>query len=214
MHGFAQRDGAQRHRTFTPRLLLAAFILLAAFGQAVAQQPTRAEADEMHAKIARVAARATAPRDAGVPPLRTTFTNREINAYFVHYGPEFLPPGIAEPRVTIGADGRITARAMADLDAVRLARERGFLDPLAYLRGSLEVVTVGRFEGEDGLGVIRFVSASVAGIEVPRTVAQELLRFYTRTPERPDGLAFDEPFPLPARLRTVSAANGMLTLVQ
>jgi hypothetical protein len=44
--------------------------------------------------------------------------------------------------------------------------------------------------------------------------AQELLRFYTRTPERPRGFAFDEPFLLPAGLRAVSTERGAVTVTQ
>jgi hypothetical protein len=49
---------------------------------------------------------------------------------------------------------------------------------------------------------------------VPKTVAQELLRFYTRTPERPRGFAFDEPFALPAGLRSVTVEGGTATVTQ
>jgi hypothetical protein len=49
---------------------------------------------------------------------------------------------------------------------------------------------------------------------VPATVAQELLRFYTSTPERPRGFAFDEPFVLPAGVRAVSAERGAATVAQ
>ena len=62
--------------------------------------------------------------------------------------------------------------------------------------------------------MIRYESATVGGVAVPKTVAQELLRFYTRTPERPDGFAFDEPFDLPAGLRAVSVERGSVTVTQ
>lgn len=106
------------------------------------------------------------------------------------------------------------ARAIVDLDAVRLLRERSAFDPLAYLRGAVEVVAVGRIEGRGGEGLIRYESATVGGVAVPQTVAQELLRFYTSTPERPRGFAFDEPFALPAGLRAVSVERGAATVTQ
>ena len=102
------------------------------------------------------------------------------------------------PRVQLGDDGRVRARAIVDLDGVRRSRERSVFDPLAYLTGSVEVVAIGSVEGSDGEGLIRYESATVGGVSVPKTVAQELLRFYTRTEERPRGFAFDEPFALPA----------------
>lgn len=184
--------------------------------QAQAQPaPTRAEADAMQTKIDRVAATAEAPpRPASAPPLRTTFTEREINSYLTLDGPDFLPPGIATPRVRLRDDNRIEARATVDLDGVRRSRERSLFDPLAYITGSVEVVAVGTVEGSSGKGVIRYESATVGGVAVPQTVAQELLRFYTTTPDRPRGFAFDEPFALPAGLRAVAVARGAATVTQ
>jgi hypothetical protein len=146
--------------------------------------------------------------------MRTTFSEREINAYLALDGPEFLPAGIAAPHVRLADGGRVRARAIVDLDAVRRSRERSLLDPLAYLMGSLEVVAIGSIEGSDGEGLIRYESATVGGVAVPKTVAQELLRFYTRTPERPHGFAFDEPFALPAGLRAVGVERGAVTVTQ
>ena len=97
----------------------------------------------MRTKLERVAGAAETPRPADARPLRTTFTEREINAYLALDGPEFLPPGIAMPRVRLGDDGRVAARAIVDLDAVRRSRERSLLDPLAYLTGAVEVVAEG-----------------------------------------------------------------------
>jgi hypothetical protein len=189
---------------------------VAALGAAAAhaQAPTRAEADSMQTKIEAVAAAADAPRAANAAPLRTTFTEREINAYLALDGPEFLPLGIAMPRVQLGDGGQVRARAVVDLDGVRRSRERSAFDPLRYITGSVEVVAAGRLEAGDGQGLIRYESATVGGIAVPKTVAQELLRFYTSTPERPGGFAFDEPFELPGRVRAVSTAPGAIILMQ
>ena len=184
--------------------------------QAQAQPaPTRAEADAMQKKIDRVAATAEAPpRPASARPLTTTFTEREINAYLTLDGPDFLPAGIAMPRVRLGEDNRVEARATVDLDGVRRSRERSVFDPLAYVTGAVEVVAIGTVEGRGGEGLIRYESATVGGVAVPKTVAQELLRFYTTTPERPRGFAFDEPFALPVGLRAVSVQRGAATVTQ
>jgi hypothetical protein len=182
--------------------------------QAQAPEPMRAEADAMQKKIDRVAEAFEAERPESAPPLRTTFTEREINSYLGLDGPTFLPPGIAMPRVQLGDDGRVRARAILDLDAVSSSRERSPFDPLAYLSGSVEVIATGTVEGRNGEGLIRYESATVGGVTVPKTVAQELLRFYTATPERPRGFAFDEPFELPAGLRAVSVESGAATVTQ
>ena len=168
----------------------------------------------MQTKLERVAAAAEQPRPPGAPPLRTTFTESEINAYLALDGPEFLPPGIARPRVQIADNGRVRAHAVVDLDSVCRARERSPFDPLRYLTGAVEVVATGRVEASGGEGVIRYEAATVGGVGVPLAVAQELLRFYTRTQERPRGFAFDEPFVLPAQLRAVSTERGAATVTQ
>jgi hypothetical protein len=188
----------------------------AAFGVGFthAQEPTRADADAMQAKLERIDAAAETPRRANARPRRTTFTEREINAYLVLDGPTFLPPGIAMPEIRLGDDGRVRARATVDLDAVRRARDRSLIDPLRYMRGRLEVVAAGSIEGEDGQGLIRYESATVGGVTVPKTVAQELLRFYTRSEKRPRGFAFDEPFELPVRMRAVSVKRGSVAVTQ
>jgi len=202
----------QRTARFVISLLAS---VLVAHVPAQAQEPTRAEASAMQTKIDRIVATAEAPpRPASAPPLKTTFTEREINAYLALDGPDFLPPGIAMPRVRLGADNRVEARAVVDLDGVRRSRERSVFDPLAYITGSVEVVAVGTVEGSGGEGLIRYESATVGGVEVPKTVAQELLRFYTTTPERPRGFAFDEPFALPVGLRAVSVQRGAATVTQ
>jgi hypothetical protein len=194
-----------------------AFVMLAcaaALGSARAQEPARADADAMQMKIDRVAAAAETPRPADLPPLHTTFAEREINAYLALEGATFLPPGIARPRVRLGDGSRVQARAIVDLDGVRRSRERGPLDPLRYITGAVEVVVVGSLEGGGGRGLLRYESATVGGVAVPKTVAQELLRFYTTTPERPRGFAFDEPFALPAGVRAASVERGAATITQ
>lgn len=195
--------------------VLVAIALAVAAGSLPAQAPpSQADADAMQAKIERVAAAADSQRPADAPPLHTTFTEREINAYLAIEGPNVLPPGVAMPRVQLGDAGRVRARAIVHLDGVRRSRERSPFDPLAYVTGAVEVVATGRLEGSAGQGVIRFESAMVGGVALPKTVAQELLRFYTRAPERPRGFAFDEPFALPAGVRAVSVERGAATVTQ
>jgi hypothetical protein len=193
---------------------LVAVATVAVPGASRAQDPTRADAEAMAEKIVRVTDAAEDPRPASAPPLRTTFTEREINAYLVFTGPDILPAGIADSRVQLGDGNRIRAHAVVDLDAVRRSRERSLFDPLGYLTGSVEVVATGRLETRDGNGLIRYESATVGGVAVPQTVAQELLRFYTRTEARPRGFAFDEPFALPEGLRGVSVERGAVTITQ
>lgn len=188
--------------------------IVLALTAAGADDGTRADASSMAAKIARIEEAGAHVRPPNAPSVTTAFTDQEMNAYLALDGPTFLPPGIASPRVATGDGGRVTARAIVDLDAVRLSRQRGLLDPLALLRGRLEVVATGFIAAHDGRGTGRLESATVAGVPIPQRVVQELLRYYTRTPDRPEGYGLDTPFDLPAGIRSVAVAAGRVTVIQ
>jgi hypothetical protein len=193
-----------------PLLIAASLIALAP----VDAQDARTDYAAMATKIARMRELGEHPRPAHAPPANTVFTEREINAYLQIEGPSFLPTGIAKPRVSIDGGGRVTGRAAVDLDALSLSQPRGLLDPLAFVRGSVEVVATGSVVASNGRGVAHFESATIAGIPVPKAVAQEVLRFSTRTEQRPDGFAFDTPFELPAQIRSATVDAGRVTVTQ
>jgi hypothetical protein len=178
------------------------------------QQPMREEADAAAEKFARIGAAFEEQRPTNAAPLDTTISEREINSYLALDGPMFLPEGIATPRFTLGDGGRVRARAIVDLDVWGSGRERSVFDPLSFLTGDVEVIATGRIEAQDGEGVVRYEAATVGGISVPKTLAQELVRFYTRSPEFPNGIAFDTPYPLPAGVRAVSVQSGEVTVTQ
>lgn len=168
----------------------------------------------MAAKIERMQSLGEKPALPNSPPMNTTFTDREVNAYLQLEGHSFLPAGITNPRVSIGANGKVTGRAIVDLDALRSSQPRGLLDPLAFVRGAVEVVATGSVTASNGNGVAHYESVTIAGIAVPKTIAQEVLRFSTRTKERPQGFAFDTPFELPAQIRSVTVDAGRVTVSQ
>jgi hypothetical protein len=195
--------------------LVIAVIVAAVGSRALGQELAQSDADSMQQKLARIAALAEHPRGPDEPPRPTAFSEPEANAYLAHYGSDFLPPGVTDPRLEIGQQGRLTARAIVDLDAVRTSRERSWSDPLAYVTGALEVVATGTVAAEEGIGAASFESAMVAGVAVPKTVLQELVRYYTATPETPPGFDFDQPFELPANIRSiVFDGDGEVTVVQ
>jgi hypothetical protein len=45
-------------------------------------------------------------------------------------------------------------------------------------------------------------------------VLQELVTYYSRTPENPEGINMDAPFELPARIREIRVGTGTSTVVQ
>lgn len=196
------------------RLTLCAVLLALTTTLVAAQGASRADADRMSKKVDAILQRFAAPPKSA-KPLTTNFSERELNAYLHLEGEAAgLPPGLTQPRVTLLDDGKLDTRALVNLDAVRTAQKRGWLDPLAYITGILEVRTLGTLRGANGKGVYTFESASLDGVPIPKTVLQELLAFYTRTPETPAGIVLDQPFDLPVGIRQVDLRRGVATVVQ
>jgi hypothetical protein len=51
-------------------------------------------------------------------------------------------------------------------------------------------------------------------VPIPKAVVQELLTYYSRTPENPAGIDMDAPFELPARIQEIRVGSGTSTVVQ
>lgn len=193
-------------------LLTSAVSLAVSLG---AQVPplSRTEADRAAEKLTAVMSRSLLAPAQG-PALRTTFSDREVNAYMAHQGQADLPVGVTAATVTFGGDARVETRAVVNLDLLRAAQPRSPLDPLAYVSGQLEVLVVARFAASGGKGVLSYESGAVKGIRLPRAIVAELVNFYTRTPDLPGGIVLDQPFDLPARIREVAVQRGTATVVQ
>ena len=189
---------------------------------AVPQELTRSEAESMGRKLDAIVERGNADangkpasaKPASAKPVSTSFTEREVNAYFKYMGPAFMPTGIQNTQLGIGPDGNVSGQAIVDLNAIRTAEARGWLDPLAYVAGSMEVRVAGKLLAANGKGVFQFQSASVGGVPIAKSVLQELVSFYTKTPEQPKGVNLDEPFDLPSNIRSVQTKVGAATVVQ
>jgi hypothetical protein len=179
-----------------------------------AQDPLRREADGMLRKLETIDARARLPAGPRRAPLRTTFTDGEVNAYFKVYGPAFLPDGLVDPQIAIGEGGRVRATSIVDLNRIRDAQARGWLDPLAYVGGSVEVTAIGTLKTQDGRGLFSLEQATLGGVTVPKTLLQELVSYYSRSPELPAGVNLERPFDLPSRIRAVETGRGAATVVQ
>ena len=145
---------------------------------------------------------------------RVVLLEREVNAYLRFQAASQLPPGVAEPHITLARGGRVVARARIDLDAVAAGRERSVLDPLSYLRGNLPVTASGILEVRDGIGRIQVESVTVAGLPVPALVLDLLVRFHSRSAAYPLGFDLADPFELPYRIREIDVAAGQAVIVQ
>lgn len=112
----------------------------------------------------------------------TVLSEAEVNAYLAFDGKAHLPTGLTDPYIEILDGGRLSATAVIDLDLVRDQRKsRGWLDPLAYLSGTVGVVVAGTFDARDGAARFILDTARLGGVPIPKNLVQELVTFYSRT---------------------------------
>jgi hypothetical protein len=146
---------------------------------------------------------------------RTAVTEKELNAYLAYDAASQLPPGVVTPTLTIQGSGRVSGRAVVDLDAVRKQKNpTSLLDPMYYLSGQLPVTAAGVLKTSAGVGRFTLESATVGGIPIPKIVLQEIVSHYSRSPENPEGIVLDDPFPLPANIREIQVDRGQAIIIQ
>ena len=181
-------------------------------GSAAESKISRQAADRLLGKAIAINANALAARPA---PARTTVTEEELNSFLALDAPAQLPVGVAEPRVEMLAGGRVIARALVDLDAVRKQQgSGGWLDVASYLRGRLPVSATGTLRTTEGMARVDLESAEIYGVRIPKSLLQEVVAYYTRSSENPRGLDLDAPFPLPARIRAIEVQRGQAIVLQ
>jgi hypothetical protein len=146
---------------------------------------------------------------------RTTVTESEVNSYLVYEAGQQLPTGVVEPAISILGDGRVSARAVVDLDAVRKEKNpTSLLDPMNYLMGKVPVSAIGVLKTSNGVGHIELESAAISRLPVPKFLLQEIVSYYSRTASNPAGINLDDPFALPARIREIQVERGHAIIVQ
>jgi hypothetical protein len=170
---------------------------------------TAADGDRFASKYAAVVARGPAPAGVRRKPIQTIITEPEINGY-LRYRSTLLPVGVLEPYLFALGDGRVAGVATVDLDAVRLSKPRGMLDPAQLLRGRVP----GILRSKDGEFRFELESATVAGIEVPKSLLQELVGYYTRSATNPNGYNLDAPFTLQGGIQAVTVEAGRAIIIQ
>ncbi len=173
---------------------------------------SRHDAALLKQKVATISAHAErATRQAR----RTTVTENEVNSYLVFEAREQLPTGVVEPAISILGGGRVSARAVVDLDAVRKQKNpTSLLDPMNYLMGRLPVSATGVLKTSQGVGHIEFESAAISRLPIPKFLLQEIVSYYSRTDQNPAGISLDDPFALPARIREIQVERGQAIIVQ
>jgi hypothetical protein len=197
----------------SPAIAVGLLAAAAASGPAQSEEVwSRQDAARLREKAAIIAEHGTRVSPA---PLRTVVTESEINAYLAYDGREQLPSGVVEPRVWIEGDGRVSARALVDLDAVKREHQSGgWLDPMRLLSGRLPMSAAGLLTAADGVARFNLEKAHIGGLPIPKVLLQEVLTYYTRTADRPQGLRLDDPFPLPARIRAIEVRTAEAVVIQ
>jgi hypothetical protein len=146
---------------------------------------------------------------------RTEITEGELNSWFAFRSQKLLPAGVAPPSIAILGNGRLAGDIVIDLSAyAQTRRSGGVLDPWSLLGGRLPVRVTGLLQTKDGRGQFAMETAEVSGIALPKSMLQELVSFYSRTPDKPEGIRFDDPFELPANIRQIEVGQGQAVVVQ
>jgi hypothetical protein len=173
---------------------------------------SKRDAATLKQKVATITAQADRPAKVA---RRTIVTETEVNSYLVYEAREQIPVGVVDPSIAVLGPGRVSARAVVDLDAVRKQKApTSLLDPMNYLMGRVAVTAVGTLKTANGVGRFALESSSVGSVPVPKILLQEIVSHYSRTAEKPAGISLDDPFPLPARIREIQVERGQAIIVQ
>ena len=152
----------------------------------------------------------------GTAQRRTPVTEDELNSWFTYRAQPVLPAGVSQPQITIVGEGKVAGQATVDLEAIgkRRTTTGGAFDPWSYLGGRVPVTINGVLHTQDGRGRFELQSAEVSGVPVPKSLLQELVSYYSRTPDNPSGISLDEAFELPANIDTIEVGQGQAVVVQ
>jgi hypothetical protein len=178
---------------------------------------SRQSAEDFSQKIALIQRQGeTATAQSAGAARRTRLTEDELNSWFLYGAQPVLPAGVSEPQITIVGEGRLAGQATIDLDAVAKRRSSGggVFDPLSLIGGKVPVSVNGILHTRDGQARFEVQRAEMSGIPVPVTVLQEVLTYYSRSDERPQGVRLDDVFSLPANIRQIEVGQGQAVVVQ
>ena len=188
------------------------FLLTLCASSSFAVALSRQDGDRLQAKIDAIVKNAAADPPK---PRKFAIAEREANSYLVFNLKEKIPKGLAEPEITMIGDGALAARVLVDMDEVKRRRQsRSVIDPLNYLSGQVPLNARGLLRTREGRGQFYLRSADIGGVPLPKPLLQELIGFFSRTPQNPNGFDIDAPFNLPSKIREISVRSGESVVVQ
>ena len=174
---------------------------------------SRQSADAFAQKMALIQRQGDITERAGTR--RTRLTEDELNSWLMYRAQPLLPNGVGPPHVTIGVEGRLAGQAVVDLDAMAKRRSTsGTFDPFSLIGGKVPVSVTGILHTRDGMARFEVQTVEMSGIPVPVAVLQELATYYSRTPERPQGIRLDDAIALPAGILRIEVSQGQAVVVQ
>lgn len=145
----------------------------------------------------------------------TAFTQAETNSYLKFQAGDLLPTGLTQPELTMIGQGKVSGKAVVDLDIVRQKQSSGgWFDPTSYLTGKLPVTASGRIVTWDGKGKFELETAEVSGVPIPRSLVAQMVNFFTRTADNPSGSSIDDTFELPSNIQRIDVDASRWTVHQ
>jgi len=193
--------------------IFAPFLLCAVVVSSIAAPPFARESGERLAqKIDEI------NKNAAADPVRsktTPVSELEVNSYLAFNGKNKIPRGLANPEIRMVGDGQLAGRVHVDIDEFKQSRSSGgMMDPFSYISGQVPVTARGVLRTKDGTGQFQLASAEIHGVPLPKRIVQELVTFFSRTTENPNGFKIDAPFKLPAKIREIAVNQGQALVVQ
>jgi hypothetical protein len=194
------------------KILFGLLTLSAEVSSIAATQLTKEQGDRLERKIEEITKNASANP---VRSKRTTVSELEVNSYLTFNLRDKIPRGLTNPQITIVGDGQLAGRVFVDIDEFKRHRNSGgLLDPLNYISGQVPVTARGVLRTQDGKGKFQLGSAEILGVPLPKPLLQELVTFFSRTPDNPNGIDIDAPFNLPAKIREIVISRDEAVVVQ
>jgi hypothetical protein len=174
---------------------------------------SKQEADLFSRKLAQIVVQGDAAQKPG--NRRTPVTETELNSWFTYSAKPLLPAGVSDPHITMIGNGKVTGQAVVDLDAIAKKKASGgTFDIWNLVGGKVPVNVAGTLRTKDGIGSFDLESADVSGLPLPKSFLQEVVSYYSRTADHPQGVKIDDPFALPASIRQIDVGAGQAVIVQ
>jgi len=194
-------------------VLLATLAIASLSASAGDVRQTRRDAESMKQKVAAINEFGERP---GKLPRRTLISESEVNAYLALEARDQIPVGVVDPAIAILGTGRLSGHAVVDLDVVRKQHKAtSMFDPMTFLGGRVVLTASGVLTTGNGVGHFLLEEATIGSVPIPKLLLQEILSYYSRTPDKPGGIGLDDPFSLPARIREIRVQQrGQAVVVQ